>query len=103
MITTTNVQANIADFVERLNAKFPNLRYGVMVGKKNARITQQNIYNGEIDELGKRAYCFIRLEDGAILKCDGWKAPAQGVRAWLDQVLANDLQGVDEYTGWLYR
>ncbi|MBP47192.1 MAG: hypothetical protein CMH53_04575 [Myxococcales bacterium] len=102
MITTTNVQANIADFVERLNDKFPERRYGVMVGKKNARIFWQNVYNGQVRE-GASAFCFVRLEDGAILKCDSWKAPAKGVRAWLDQVLANDLQEVDQYTGWLYR
>lgn len=100
---TTTTQANIQEFVKRLNAKFDDYHFAAMPGRKNVRITAQNVYNGEIDELGKRAYCFIRLEDGAILKCDGWKAPAKGVRAWLDQVLANDLQEVDQYTGWLYK
>jgi hypothetical protein len=100
--TTVNVQANIANFIERLNAKFPDCFFAAMPGRKNVRITAQNIYNGKTDELSKRAYCFIRLEDGAVLKCDGWKSPAKGVRAWLDQVLANDLQQVDQYTGWLY-
>ena len=35
--------------------------------------------------------------------CATWKAPAQGVRAWLSDVLANNLEGVDQYTSWLYR
>ena len=99
--TTTNVQANIDEFVKRLNAKFEGKIFAAMPGRKNARIYTQNVYNGEVRE-GRTAYCFIRLEDGAVLKCDGWKAPAKGVRAWLTEVLAADLQMVDEFTGWLY-
>jgi hypothetical protein len=26
------------------------------------------------------AWCFVEVETGAILKCDGWKRPAKGVR-----------------------
>lgn len=93
--------ARIDDFVARLNAKFDGKIFAKMTGRKNVRIYTQNVYNGEVRD-GRTAYCFIRLEDGAVLKCDGWKSPAKGVRAWLDQVLANDLQEVDEFTGWLY-
>ena len=91
----------IQQFVDALNAKFPGKRYAAMPGRKNVRITVQNIYNGEIDAQ-RSAYCFIRKEDGAIFKADGWKGPAKGVRARLDQVLATNLQQVDEFTGWLY-
>jgi len=99
----TTTITRIEEFVTKLNAKFDNYHFAAMKGKKNVRITRQNVYNGQADERSKSAYCFIRLEDGAVLKCDGWKGPAKGVRAWLDQVLANDLQEVDQYTGWLYR
>jgi len=29
------------------------------------------------------AYCFVRLDDGAILKAAGYKVPAKGVRGWI--------------------
>ena len=94
--TATTTKPQIEAFVEKLNAKFPRKNFGVMYGRKNARVIT-------LDTYGRTAWCFIRLEDGAIFKCDGWKAPAKGVRAWLTTVLAEDLATVDEFTGWLYR
>lgn len=45
------------------------------MGAKNARIVVSE-YKGT----HRSAFCFVRLEDGAILKTAGWKAPAKGVR-----------------------
>lgn len=89
----------IAAFVDALNAKFgADYTFSVELGRKNARIVQEPVLGA-----GRSVYCFVRIEDGAILKSASWKTPAKGVRAWLDQILASDLQGVDKYTGWLYR
>ena len=44
------------------------------VGKLNARIVKVEFGNQ------RSVFCFVRLEDGAILKAAGWKAPAKGVR-----------------------
>jgi len=89
----------IAAFASGLNAKFgADYTFTVEMGRKNARIVQAPVLGA-----GRSVYCFIRIEDGAILKSASWKTPAKGVRAWLDQILADDLQGVDKYTGWLYR
>ena len=67
---------------------------------QKARVIQADPSTGYA---ARQVYCFIRIEDGAILKAASWKAPAKGVRAWLDQILESDLAGVDQYTGWLYR
>ena len=101
--TTANT-AKAHNFATRLTQRFADHKIGdeqyysfsYEVGRKYVRIV--------VNAHGQRSvYCFIRLEDGAILKADSWKRPAKGVRAWLDQVLANNLEGIDPYTSWLYR
>lgn len=42
-------------------------------GKLNARIVSG-------PEGNRGVFCFVRLADGAVLKADGWKRPAKGVR-----------------------
>ena len=94
----------IAAFVDALNAKFgADYVFSVEMGRKNARVVQTPVTHGNVVCNSRSVYCCVRIEDGAILKSASWKTPAKGVRAWLDQVLASDLQGVDKYTGWLYR
>ena len=94
----------ISAFVDALNAKFgADYAFSVEMGRKNARIVQTPITHGKVVCNSRSVYCFVRIEDGAILKSASWKTPAKGVRAWLDQVLTSGLQGVDQYTGWLYR
>ena len=101
---TNQSGCSVRAFVDKLNERFGDeYLFDLMPGRKNIRITKANVRNGVVDEWSKSSYCFIRKEDGAILKCDSWKKPAKGVRAWLSEVLANDLEGVDQYTGWLYR
>ena len=94
---TSIKQLQIQTFVEKLNAKFEDYEFDVEFGRKNARIIQS-------PHPGQRScYCFVRMDDGAILKSASWKAPAKGVRAWINDVLANDLSDVDQYGSWLYR
>ena len=94
----------IAAFVDALNAKFgADYTFSVEMGRKNARIVQCPVTPAGVVCNSRSVYCFVRIEDGAILKSASWKTPAKGVRAWLSDVLASDLQGVDKYTGWLYR
>ena len=98
------VIADAENFAVRLTKKFEHIKIGgqqywdftTEKGRKYIKVIA--------DQYGQRSvYCFIRIEDGAILMAASWKAPAKGVRAWLSEVLANDLAGVDQYTGWLYR
>ena len=104
MTVANQAGCSIRAFVDGLNEKFAgDYHFDLMPGRKNVRITRQSIHNGEIDKWSRSVYCFIRKADGAILKADSWKKPAAGVRCWLADVLANNLSGVDQYTGWLYR
>ena len=97
MTVTTQIEA----FVEKLNERFGSYyTFSVEMGRKNARIVQQDPGSSFPQRM---VYCFVRIEDGAILKSASWKTPAKGVRAWLNEILASDLAGVDQYTGWLYR
>ena len=96
--------ADAHNFAVRLTKKFEHVKIGDQQyynfttenGRKYVRVV--------VNAHGQRSvYCFVRIEDGAILKAASWKTPAKGVRAWLDQILASDLDGVDQYTRWLYR
>lgn len=49
-------------------------------GKKYARI----VVRRSADDQHGSAYGFVRLEDGAILKAAGFKAPAKHVRGWIN-------------------
>ena len=91
-----NTIEQTAQFIEELNRRFSDYEFSCELGRKNARIVKA-------DRGQRQVYCFVRIEDGAILKSASWKTPAKGVRAWLSDVLASDLAGVDEFTGWLYR
>ena len=91
------MKTQIAAFVAALNAAFDDYTFTVEMGRKNARIVQEPVKGA-----GRSVYCFVRIDDGAILKSASWKAPAKGVRAWLPQVLESGLHGVDQYGGWLY-
>lgn len=93
----------IAQFLAILNKVGEGrYQYGAEIGRVNARIFMDPIYNGQPSEGHRSVYCFVRLADGAILKSASWKAPAKGVRAWLNQVLADPSQ-VEYSSGWLYR
>ena len=53
----------------------PPTVYTTEPGKKNIRIVDQRE-----DGSGRTVFCFIRIEDGAVLKAAGWKAPAKHPR-----------------------
>jgi hypothetical protein len=76
--------------------------YRYELGKVYARIVMAPVLQGVPSEMSRSVYCFIRLQDGAILKSASWKAPAKGVRAWLAAVLW-DPSCVEYTTRWLYR
>lgn len=91
-------KATINEFVARLNNKFgDDYKFSVTFGGKNARII-----NVPVGTDTRYCYCFVRIADGAVLKSASWKAPAAGVRAWLTDVMANNLADVDQFGSWLY-
>jgi len=68
-------QALINDYYARnyQNVKPPFL--SVMYGDKNARVVAQNA-----DSTSRSCWCFVSLENGDVLKSDGWKRPAKHAR-----------------------
>jgi len=100
---TMDTIKQIEQFTAELNRRFSDYRFSVESGRKNARIVQCAVNPAGVVSNTRSVYCFVRLEDGAVLKSASWKTPAKGVRAWLSDVLASDLAGVDQFTGWLYR
>lgn len=74
------VDAMRAPYFEALNARWNGYGHGDYVlplsfsrGPKYARIVRE-------DGKQKAVYCFVRLDDGAIMKADGWSKPAKSVR-----------------------
>lgn len=73
----------------RYAREFPNLTaptFTVMPGSKNARIVCS-------DGVSRYVFCFVRIEDGAILKAAGWKAPAKHARGSIFVNLGRDAVG----------
>jgi len=85
----TTTAAQLDAFAALLGEQVRGYAFAVEVGKKNARIVQSPIFNGVPQGGSRSVYCFVRLEDGAILKAASWSATAKGVRAWLAEVMQN--------------
>jgi len=95
-ISTSQLDALAATFAEQVKG----YSFDYEVGRKNARIVQTPICNGVPLGGSRSVFCFVRLEDGAILKAASWSAPAKGVRAWVASVMADPSQVGGH---WLYR
>lgn len=63
-------------------------------GPKYTRVIRSIVIDGKPVE--RSAYGFIRNEDGALLKSDGWKRPAKGTRGNLSD--ADPLARCDEFS-----
>jgi hypothetical protein len=97
-ITPTQLKQFLTILQHRNNSFF----YDIDRNRVYTRITMTPVHNGQICESQKSVYCFIRNNDGAILKAASYKAPANGVRAWLTEILV-DPSRVGSTTGWLYK
>ncbi|MGF6996784.1 hypothetical protein [Paraburkholderia sp. GAS32] len=90
-VTTEQISARLAMFVERLtsflnetniNAALYSYAVTLEAGKNNIRIVRSEVSSktGETMSHTRSAYGFIDAATGNILKSDGWKRPAKGVR-----------------------
>jgi hypothetical protein len=61
---------------KNINKKIYSIVFSVERGPKNARIVRAEKW-GDKEPSSRSVHCFVRLEDGAILKSSGWKAPAK--------------------------
>jgi len=65
---------------------FPAPSITIERGRKYDRVVLTNPH--------KSAFCFIRKDDGAVLKCDGYKRPAKHARG---TIFTSDGRPSDEY------
>ena len=77
----------------------PLLKYEV--AKKYIKVYRLDVVNGEIRE-GRSVFMFIDKETGACYKPASWKAPAKGIRFYLES-LVETPEVVDQYGSFLYR
>ncbi len=70
------------------------------VAKKYIKVWSHDVYNGLIRE-GRSMFMFIDKETGACYKPASYKAPAKGIRFYIEQ-LADNPEIVDPYGSFLY-
>ena len=70
------------------------------VAKKYIKVWQSDCYDGVVRE-GRRCFMFIDKETGAVLKPASYKAPAKGIRFYIEQ-LADNPDICDPYGSFLY-
>ena len=71
------------------------------VAKKYIKVWRYDVYNGEVRE-GRSIFMFIDKETGAVYKPASYKAPAKGIRFFVES-LADTPEVVDPYGSFLYR
>jgi len=71
------------------------------VAKKYIKVYRLDVYKGEIRE-GRSVFMFIDKETGAVYKPASYKAPAKGIRFFIES-LAENPEVVDPYGSFLYR
>jgi len=87
------------DAIESGHTITPLLKYEV--AKKYIKVYRLDVVNGEIRD-GRSVFMFIDKETGAVLKPASWRAPAKGIRFYIEQ-LAEYPEMVDQYGSFLYR
>tara|TARA_B100001059_G_C17616392_1_gene467216 strand:- start:407 stop:748 length:342 start_codon:yes stop_codon:yes gene_type:complete len=70
------------------------------VAKKYIKVWQSDCYDGVVRE-GRRCFMFIDKETGAVYKPASYKAPAKGIRFFLESLVENP-EIVDPYGSFLY-
>jgi len=71
------------------------------VAKKYIKVYRLDVYKGEVRE-GRSVFMFIDKETGAVYKPASYKAPAKGIRFFIES-LADNPEVVDPYGSFLYR
>lgn len=88
------------DFAEALNDKFAEdgCSFTVEPGRRYAKIVYA-------DRWGSRSvHAFVEIATGALLKAEGWKVPAKGVRFDLSTAAGFEraVNAADRFGGYLY-
>ena len=110
-LTQTKTEFLTEALVEQLNDRFKvealesghvhSYQVGYEVAKKYIKVWRYDVYNGEVRE-GRSIFMFIDKETGAVYKAASYKAPAKGIRFFIES-LAENPEVVDPYGSFLYR
>ena len=71
------------------------------VGRKYIKVWNYRVSNGNRENT-RSCFMFIDKNDGAVYKPASYKAPAKGIRFYVDQLLDHP-EIVDQYGSFLYR
>ena len=71
------------------------------VNKKYIKVFDSTVYDG-VQRDGRSVFMFIDKETGAVYKAASFKAPAKGIRFYLE-TLVDSPEVVDPYGSFLYR
>ena len=71
------------------------------VGRKYIKVWDYRVSNGNRENT-RSCFMFIDKNDGAVYKPASYKAPAKGIRFYVDQLLDHP-EIVDQYGSFLYR
>jgi len=71
------------------------------VGRKYIKVWQSKCYDGVVRE-GRSCFMFVDKETGACYKPASYKAPAKGIRFFIES-LVDSPEVVDQYGSFLYR
>ena len=86
------------DALESGHSVYTQLEYEV--GRKYIKVWSYLSNNGE-RLYGRSCFMFVDKNDGACYKPASYKAPAKGIRFWIDQ-LSNNPEICDPYGSFLY-
>ena len=110
-LTQTKTEFLTECLVESLNNRFKvdaiesghvhSYRVGYEVAKKYIKVWRYDVYNGEVRE-GRSIFMFIDKETGAVYKPSNYKAPAKGIRFFIES-LVETPEVCDPYGSFLYR
>ncbi len=92
---TAFVNATQAKINQHFEENFPDLVKDGWTPKLSANIGSKNVKIFKEDRSSKAVFCFVRIEDGAILMAAGFHAPAKGVRGSI--YVNNGQDGVTVY------
>tara|TARA_B100000902_G_C26943078_1_gene732039 strand:- start:185 stop:526 length:342 start_codon:yes stop_codon:yes gene_type:complete len=111
IITQTKAEYQTECLIEVLNNEYKVLaiennrnsytQFENEVGRKYIKVWNYRVVNGNRENT-RSCFMFVDKNDGAVYKPASYKAPAKGIRFWIDQLLDNP-EICDQYGSFLYK
>ena len=111
IITQTKAEYQTECLIEVLNNEYKVLavensrnsytQFENEVGRKYIKVWNYRVVNGNRENT-RSCYMFVDKNDGAVYKPASYKAPAKGIRFWIDQLLEYP-EICDQYGSFLYK